>query len=148
MSPDQPALRVRRKHKPSKACNSGLTLLEVLVALTIMGMALGLIYRVAGGAARNSADIEQRQQAIAIAQSLLASHNAVLPEGWQSQGQSGDFSWRAETQPWQTPVSSPQTIPLHQLRVTVSWSQGSRPGQISLDTLVPERKPLAHETAR
>lgn len=139
------------KHTRSQAIKGrqgGMTLLEVLVALAIMAMALGMIYRVAGGAARSSADIVQRQQATAIAQSLLASRNAVLPEGWNEQGQSGDFSWRAESTPWAAPVSSPETIALQQVRLTVSWTQGARPGQITLDTLLPQRKPLPHEVAR
>ena len=56
----------RTRRQVIKGRQGGMTLLEVLVALAIMAMALGMIYRVAGGAARSSADIVQRQQATAI----------------------------------------------------------------------------------
>lgn len=127
---------------------SGLSLLEILVAFAIMGFALVLVYRVAGGAAQNTADIALRHQAVSIAQSLLSSRNAVLQEGWNEEGQSGNFTWRAETFPWTPTVISTQTIPLQQLRLTISWSQGTRPGHITVDTLLPQRNPQSHEVVR
>ena len=118
----------------------GFSLLELLVAFAIMAMSLGLLYRVAGGSARHVSDVVQHQQAAWLAESVLASRNSVRADGWNEDGESAGFKWQVRSSPYVSGVSTPQAVPLHEIRLSVSWTAGSRPGQLDLVTLLPERK--------
>lgn len=117
----------------------GFSLLELLVAFAIMAMSLGLLYRVAGGSARHVADVVQHQQAGWLAESLLASRSSVRADGWNEDGESAGFKWQVRSSPYNSGVHSSLAVPLHKIRLTVSWTAGSRPGQLDLVTLLPER---------
>ena len=119
----------------------GFSLLELLVAFAIMAMSLGLIYRVAGGSARHVADATQAQQAAWLAQSILASRNDVRVDGWNESGESGGINWQVRSTPHVSSLSGPLVVPLHEIRLLLTWTTGSRPGQLELNTLRPERKP-------
>ncbi|MFZ2220697.1 MAG: hypothetical protein WAV85_18725 [Rhodoferax sp.] len=118
------------------------------MAFAIMAMSLGLIYRVTGGSVRNVTDTAQAQQAAWLAESLLASHSSVLPEGWNEDGESAGFKWQVRSSAYSTGVNTPQSVPLHEIRIAIQWAAGSRPGQLSVVTLLPQRKPLQGEVVR
>ena len=126
----------------------GFSLLEILVAFAIMAMSLGLLYRVAGGSARNVVDAAQAQNAAWLGESLLASRSSVLADGWNEDGESPGFKWQVRSSPFNSGVNSLQTVPLHEIRLAIQWTAGSRPGQIELTTLLPERKPPPGEVIR
>lgn len=126
----------------------GFSLLELLVAFAIMAMSLGLLYRVAGGSARHVSDVAQSQQAAWLAESLLASHSSVRADGWNEEGDSAGFKWQVRSSPFKSAINSPQAVPLHEIRLAIYWTTGSRPGQIELVTLLPQRKPLPGEVIR
>ena len=131
---------------PSKAeTHRGFSLLELLVAFSIMALSLGLLYKVAGGSARNVSDIVQSQQAGWLAESILASRSSVLESGWNEDGESAGFIWQVRSVPYNSGINILQAIPLHSVRIAVSWTAGSRPGQLELVTLLPQRKPTPGE---
>lgn len=123
----------------------GFSLLELLVAFAIMAMSIGLLYRMAGGSARNAVDAIQQQEAVWLAESILASRKSVTGEGWNENGELNDLKWQVSSQSFTSAISNPQAAPLHEIRLTVSWLGGSRPGQLELLTLLPQRKPLPGE---
>ena len=127
---------------------SGFSLLEVLVAFAIMAMSLGLIYRVAGGSARNVSDVAQSQQAAWLAESLLSSRNSLLVDGWNEDGATAGFKWQVRSIPYNGGVYTVQAVPLHQVRITIFWVGGTRPGQLEILTLLPQRKPRSGEVTR
>lgn len=139
----------------SRQAQHGLSLLELLVAFTIMAMSVGLLYRSMGGSARSVADMAQQQQAALVAESVLALRDAVTPEGWNETGTSAGFSWAVSSQPfvaalpWPLDVAgAPQPadrVPLHEIRLSVFWADGSRPRQLDVTTLLPQRKPFPGE---
>lgn len=126
----------------------GFSLLELLVAFAIMAMSLGLLYRMAGGSARNTTDIEHQQHAVWLAESVLAGRNSVRADGWNEDGESADFKWQVRSAPYASGVQGPQVIPLHQIHLQITWTGGSRPGQLELTTLLPERPARPGEVSK
>ena len=134
-----------QKPRFKAATQRGFSLLELLVAFSIMALSLGLLYRVAGGSARNVSDVVQIQQAGWLAESILASRSSVLEGGWNEDGESAGFIWQVRSSPFDSGINILQAIPLHSVRIAVSWTGGSRPGQLELVTLLPQRKPKPGE---
>jgi general secretion pathway protein I len=126
----------------------GFSLLELLVAFAIMAMSLGLLYRMAGGSARNTTDVVQQQQAAWLAESILASRGSVSADGWQEDGESAGFKWSIRSQRYSSGVEGPDIVPLHRIELVLAWNLGSRPAQLQLATLLPERKPRPGEVIR
>lgn len=121
----------------------GFTLLELLVALAIMGMSLALLYRASGSGARNVADIEAYQGAVIVGHSLLDRRSAVPAGGWNEAGVDGAYAWRVSSAVFPTHVSGPGVPPLHAIDIVVEWGQPSK--SMLLHTLKPERKPFEPE---
>lgn len=122
----------------------GFSLLELLVAFAIMALSVGLLYRMAGGSARNITDAALAQNAGVLAESLLATRTSVGPQGWAEEGETNGFAWTIQSSLYGEP-KLPPAFSLHEVRLTIRWSGGSRPGLLELVTLLPERKPAPGE---
>ena len=119
----------------------GFTLLELMVAFAIMAMSLGLIYRAMGSSASNAGQLAARQQAVLLAESLLQTKDSVTPEGWNENGQSGNFSWQVASQLYGVLDNTPGRLKLHEISITVSWPDGTKTRQVQTQTLLPQRLP-------
>ena len=126
----------------------GFSLLEMLVAFAIMAMSLGMIYRVAGSSARNLSDTAQTEHAVWLAESLLASRNSVLSEGWNEDGEAEGLQWSVRSRPFYSGVAAPQLVPMHEVRLTIRWDARPRAGALDIVTLLPQRKPQPGEVLR
>ena len=131
-----------------KQRQSGFSLLELLVAFSIMAMSLGLLYRVAGGSLRSVSDVSQHQQATWLAESLLASRQVVRADGWNESGESGSYTWQVRSNPYPTSLNGPKAVPLHEIQIDISWPMGARTGRLQAVTLLPEQKPPPGSTVR
>jgi len=123
----------------------GFSLLEVLVAFTIMALALGTLYQLSGASMGSTAYLERRTYAVIMAESLLARYRSIPPEGVQENGGDADgFQWQLVSAPWERgqPAleSEAQPWPFHQLVSRVSWHELGRPREVRLFTLLPERQ--------
>lgn len=121
----------------------GFTLVEVLVAFVIAGLALGALFRGGIDGMITTRTAGRLQEALARTQSRLAAscHGARLTSGTQSGDDGGGFSWRTEVR-----VAAAATVPrgsddeprrplhatLFAVRVTLSWGGTLRAREVSL----------------
>lgn len=137
---------MKRQRKQQK--QGGFSLLELLVAFSIMAISLGLIYKAMGTSARNAGDLALHQQATLLSQSLLASRESVTTQGWNETGNNAPFTWHIESTPFASPSNAPGAIPMHQITFFLTWTDGAGPRQLKLKTLLPQRQTLPGETPR
>lgn len=121
----------------------GFSLIELLVAIAILGLSLGMLYQASTGSLRSVGDIADAERAGWLADALLASRDTVPAQGWNESGRSGDLVWTVQTRPLPLPADVKADTPVvHEVRLTVTWSgrRGSREHVVV--TALPEALPL------
>ena len=116
----------------------GFSLLEMVVAVAILGLALGALYQAASGATRNVRADERYAYAVELGRSLLALNSRVPAGGLTDRGETaGGFRWAVRAQPVSRPRDS-QVPPglLQRIDVTVAWRDGLRERSIELASVV------------
>ena len=122
----------------SRPFGRGFSLVEMLVAMAIMGLALSVLYQSASGATRNVRVSAEYSQALALAESTMEAFSAALFIGKQDAGKHGAFAWsaRAEALGPLANTSIEQrgddTEPLTQVVVSVTWADESNRREIVL----------------
>ena len=120
---------------------SGFSLLEMVVAVAMLALALGVMYQAVSGATRNVRSDERYAYGIELARSLLANHSVVPAKGVNQRGETeGGFHWAVLSQPAQLPEEVAKQVSLHDITVTVAWPDGQRNAQISLFSVVEARR--------
>lgn len=135
---------IRLQHR--RRTLSGLSLLELLVALSIMALAVGVLYRVLGASVRNVGMLQDQQRAVLLGQSLLAAKDAVAPEGWSEAGESAGYGWQVHSQPYGAASAQQGITPLHEIVIDIHWFDRGQSHQIQLRTLRPQRRPVGPTT--
>ena len=89
--------RIARSDNRPPRGSAGFTLIEVLVAISVLAVVLGAIGAVVGNTVRTIRSVDRRLPLLETAQSLIASLPArdALQPGTQS-GTSGEFHWRID----------------------------------------------------
>ena len=128
------------KASPGRRRVRGFSLLEVLVAFSIMALALGALYQATGGSVRVATATDRATRAAITAESLIAAHPFVLPGGFAESGETVDgFRWELRATPYAHARELPRAWPLYRLQASVYWGEGARERSFTLVTLVPER---------
>ena len=119
-----------------QARQRGFSLLEILVAFTILALSLGVLMQIFSGSLRNADVTGDQAQAVALAQSLLASAGveATLVPGESTGVLDDKFRWLLRVSPFvQEPrpgeteaVRSPLPLDLWEVAVRVGWGGDSR----------------------
>ena len=125
----------------------GFSLLELLVALSIMAMALGLLYQASTGALRGVGDLDMEERANLLAQSIVEARDAIPAAGWSESGSAAGMAWRVSTAPYETGVGRdmPSVPRLHEVRVLVEWDSRRGQRRVELHTLLPQQLPQPGE---
>jgi general secretion pathway protein I len=115
----------------------------MLVAMSILALALGALYQAASGATRNVRTSERYAYGIELARSLLANHAMVPAEGIDEAGNTDSgYDWRVQSQPVNLDRAGMGRAVLHAVEVAVAWYDGSKRREIVLNTVV---EGYAHE---
>lgn len=117
---------------------SGFSLLEVLVAFSILALSLGVLMQTFSSAIRNARVSAAYSQAADLAESVLARVGIDLPldQGGQSDTEQG-FRWTLEIAPYTiADLAAPaQGIAAYQVTAQVSWSDPTGTHSLALHTL-------------
>lgn len=122
----------------------GFTLIEVLVALVIGGLAVMAIAAVFGSGLLASRVSNQAVIALTLAETKLAAAGADEPLRPGDRGGSFDnhFGWRLSIARYEDPgrpvssdVETPSALRLYRIAVTVAWNDGAKRRQLTLSTL-------------
>lgn len=122
--------------KPTER-QTGFSLLEMLVAISILALALGSLYQAASGATRNVRTSERYAYGVELARSLLADNAMVSQQGVNATGETaGGYQWRVQSQARNMQRSGMGRAQLHDLEVGVAWFDGSKRREIVLNSVV------------
>lgn len=105
----------------------GFTLIEVTIAFAIFALCATVLYEEFAGAERRSAQASDREQALLLAQSLLAQQR-VTPPPWSAQnsGTSGEaWTWDIAVAPYSTGIAP--EFPWKAFLVTVRVQSAASP---------------------
>lgn len=115
----------------------GFSLLEVLVAFTILSVSLGLLLQIFSGGLRNAAISQEYTQATLFAQSILAAlgREAPLVEGTEQGRIDETYDWRTTITPYQAEglPSDDRAVKPYRIVVEIIWRNANR--SIRLETL-------------
>lgn len=123
----------------STAQQRGFSLLEVLVAFSILSLALATLFTLFGSGVRSTAVARDYQQALLVAESRMAYLQGVTAQQLKmerAQGETPDgYLWKSEVTSVEQEPSAVAGFTLYQLAVQVNWQEGGHARQIALTTL-------------
>tara|TARA_R110001599_G_scaffold145321_1_gene327640 strand:- start:96624 stop:97064 length:441 start_codon:yes stop_codon:yes gene_type:complete len=127
----------------TQACGEfGFSLLEMMVAMAILGLALGALYQAASGATRNIRADEKYAYGVELARSVLADNARVPAGGVKRSGETaGGFTWQVATHRINLSRTALASASLHDIEVSVSWQDGSRRPEVVLNSVVEGAAP-------
>lgn len=123
--------------KHGAVVSKGFSLLELVVAMAIMSIALGILYRAVGGGARTVGDLSAHGRAVALSESVLQMRESVPPDGWNESGQWEGFRWSVASTPYVAAEGA--AVALHRIEVDVVWFDGLRERNFALVSLRPQQ---------
>jgi general secretion pathway protein I len=113
----------------------GFTLLEMIVATTIMGIAVVGLLSGISGATRNAVRLREYDRAVQLARLLdqRLPRNTLLTGAFDA-----DSGWQARVTPFEMPpVMSPGQMALDRIELQVWWNSGSQKRTFTLDAFRP-----------
>jgi len=127
-----------RNESRRAAGKAGFTVVEVVVALAILALALGVLLNVTSDSLRRTERAETIAEAGSLAQSLLAETGVELPlrDGETTGETDRGFRWRVYIEPYGDGIDQREwPIAAHQVLAEVSWRDGPLERSLVLTTL-------------
>jgi len=128
----------------ARARQGGYTLIEVLVAFSVLALALTFLLGTLSGATRQVRWSSDAGRAALHAQSLLADvgvGQALQPGRDEGELEDGRYRWQLEVAPYVDPLQpgnamqDPFGASLLQLRLELAWGEGARAQRLVLESL-------------
>lgn len=130
----------------------GFSLLEILVAFSIMALSLGVLLRIFGGAGHIAGTADEYSRAIIVAESLLATAGIETPlQPGETHGEIGqDYRWTLNVHPYPFDpalLGGQQSMGFkpYWVELSVEWGDAADPRAFDLITLrlLPDTAPGA-----
>ena len=120
------------------ANESGMTLLEVIVALVILSLGLAALFHIVSLGTSTASVADQQRAATAAAQSLLAELGKTRPilDGSSTGAFPTGQSWQLDIAPLETGANPSGSLQGHKVVLTVSWPDGNKGRSAAFETLV------------
>lgn len=116
---------------------AGFSLLEMMVAITILSLSLGVMYQAVSGATRNVRADEKYAFGVELARSLLAENIKVPRGGVSERGETaGGYRWAVVSSPIESPIKGMKEGTLQEIEVTVAWNDGPKVQEFMLGSVV------------
>lgn len=118
--------------------SDGFSLLEVLVAFSILALSLGVLMQLFSGSMRNTLASASYSRAVDLAESTLALAGTEIPlQPGRHGGDEKGLRWELDIEPYipQELLAPPAGIEVFQVSARVEWSDGGKARSFSLDTL-------------
>lgn len=118
---------------------NGFSLLEMVVAISILSVSLLILYQATSGATHNVRVDEKYTYAILLAESLIADNNIPLASSALSKQGTTDtgYRWMINMEPM---TDTNTAIALYQTQVNVSWDEGlEKERTVQLQTVLAGR---------
>jgi general secretion pathway protein I len=132
----------------------GFSLLEILIAFSILALSLGILLKIFSGGVNTAGVAEEYTVAVQIAESLMAQTGVESPlrQGEANGLENEKYYWRVSVSPFQFVAEdldvSAIAAELFKIRVTVNWGDDARADgdgrQVELITLKLANK-VSHE---
>ncbi len=115
--------------------SGGFSLVEVLFALAVVGLALGATAALFGNFGLGHQTADDADHALALAEDALAEAGAATPLApGERVGRDGRFAWQLAVTPY-ADSDTPQNFRLYRLEARISWRDGVRERRLALATL-------------
>jgi len=118
----------------------GFSLLEILVAFSILAISLGVLLRIFGGGGRIAGLADEYSRAIVVGESVLAALGTALPlQPGVTNGNDDEYRWTLQVNPYilDEAATGPFNLPYKPYRVDVrvEWGGMDEPRGMELSTL-------------
>ncbi len=127
---------IRRRHPNAGAHRRGFTLIEALIAMTLMAIVLPVVMQGISVALTLSSDARRRSEAATLARMKL--DELVVTTQWNGGQLRGDFGDHWPAYQWHATLESWAAGDMTQLTVEVVWSTRNRTRSVVMSTLVSE----------
>jgi len=121
------------------SASAGFTLIEVLLAFVVFALSFTVVLEILSGSMRNTVRAKEYTEVALIAQSVMDQVGLDIPleAGTSSSGESGDYQWQLEINPFVGTADNAHSLELGELtgiellevEFTISW--GSYPREQS-----------------
>jgi general secretion pathway protein I len=124
--------------------NTGFTLLEIVVALTIAALALPALMQAFSEGTKRQATIENKTTALYLMKLRMSEIEMI--GNLETGSEEGEFGSNSRFS-WSSDISETDTDGLYEVIVTVTWQERSQPMTVELTTYIADKNIEQEETA-
>lgn len=118
------------------APDAGFTLVELLVALTVVGLVTSYALQSLSTSLTQLARSRDAAAAMLVAQSTLARIGQDIPFGKEAEGVAGGYSWDVQSAPFTAiPVPAETGVAGYTVQVMVGWRERGRARRVGIATV-------------